>query len=33
VVESGGPNADELERNGYERFTEAKPTVGTAPAV
>jgi Fe-S cluster assembly ATP-binding protein len=34
VVESGGPElADELERNGYVRFTEAKPTVGTAPAV
>jgi Fe-S cluster assembly ATP-binding protein len=34
VVESGGPElADELERNGYERFTEAKPTVGSAPSV
>ena len=32
VVESGGPElADELERNGYERFTaEAKPTVSAA---
>jgi len=31
VVESGGPElADELERHGYERFTEAKPTIGSA---
>jgi Fe-S cluster assembly ATP-binding protein len=32
VVESGGPElADELERNGYERFTaEAKSSIGTA---
>jgi Fe-S cluster assembly ATP-binding protein len=35
VVESGGPElADELERNGYERFTaEAKPTIGTGASV
>jgi Fe-S cluster assembly ATP-binding protein len=31
VVESGGPElADELEKNGYERFTKAPAAVGTA---
>ena len=36
VVESGGPElADELEGNGYERFTdaEARAVIGTTPAV